>query len=156
MYVPGAVAMHYEQLAIGEQAQRRIVELSRNRDVHMRKRHFAAAARRSRRLGRLDLSDVGIGIFEGVAATRSFLEDWTGAYEEYEYNQVEGQDLGNGVSFVVATLGGRLAGSAGRVQERWSYTVTWAEGRITRVVVRADIDQARAAAERLAEERADA
>jgi hypothetical protein len=40
------------------------------------------------------------------------------------------RDLGNGVLFVVAGLGGRLAGSAGRVQERWGYTVTWAEGMV--------------------------
>jgi len=57
------------------------------------------------------------------------------------------------VLFVVATLGGRLAGSTARVQERWSYTVTWAEGMIVRVVTRADIDEARAVAERLAKER---
>jgi len=100
-----------------------------------------------------DASSAGLDIFEGAAAVRSFLEDWTGAYEEYEYKHQEGRDLGNGVLFAVASLGGRLAGSAGRVQERWSYTVTWAEGMIVRVITRADIDEARAAAERLAEER---
>jgi ketosteroid isomerase-like protein len=100
-----------------------------------------------------DGSSAGVGAyFEGAAAIRSFLEEWRDAYEESEYNQnqEEGQDLGNGVVFVVATIGGRPAGSAGRVQERWSYTVTWAEGMIVRVVVRADIPEARAAAERLA------
>ena len=99
-----------------------------------------------------DLSSAGLDIFEGAAAISSFLEDWLGAYEEYEYKQEEGQDLGNGVLFVVASLGGRPPGSAGRVQERWCYTVTWAEGMIARVVVRADIDNARTAAERLAED----
>ena len=99
-----------------------------------------------------DASSAGVGSFEGAAAIRSFLEDWIGAYEEYAYNHEEGQDLGNGVLFAVASLGGRPAGSAGRVQERWSYTVTWAEGMIARVVVRADIDNARTAAERLAED----
>ena len=101
-----------------------------------------------------DGSSAGVGAyFEGAAAIRTFLAEWLDAYEENEYKQEEGQDLGNGVSFVVATLGGRPAGSAGRVQERWSYTVTWTEGMIARVVVRADIDNARAAAERLAESR---
>jgi hypothetical protein len=100
-----------------------------------------------------DFSSAGFGIFDGTAAIRGFLEDWIGTYEEYEYRQEESQDLGNGVSFFVASLGGRLAGSAGRVQERWSYTVTWAEGMVTRAVVRPDIDEARAAAERLAAER---
>jgi ketosteroid isomerase-like protein len=100
-----------------------------------------------------DASSAGVGNFEGAAAIRSFLEEWIGAYEEYEYNQEEGQDLGNGVLFAVASLGGRPASSGGRVQERRSYTVTWTEGMIARVVGRADIDEARVAAERLAEER---
>jgi N-acetylglucosaminyl-diphospho-decaprenol L-rhamnosyltransferase len=45
VYVPGAVAVHHEQLATGEGAARRIVELSRNRDLYMRKHHSPAAAR---------------------------------------------------------------------------------------------------------------
>jgi N-acetylglucosaminyl-diphospho-decaprenol L-rhamnosyltransferase len=45
LYVPAAVAVHHEQLATGAQARRRIVELSRNRDLYMRKHHSAAAAR---------------------------------------------------------------------------------------------------------------
>jgi ketosteroid isomerase-like protein len=100
-----------------------------------------------------DASSAGIGSFEGAASIRRFVEDWIGAYEEYEYNQEEGQDLGNGVSFAVASVGGRLAGSAARVQELWGFMVTWANGMIASVIVRPDIDEARAAAERLAEER---
>ena len=88
---------------------------------------------------------------ESTTPDRSFLEDWIGAYEEHESKQEEGQDLGKGVLFAVASLGGRLAGSAGRVQERWAYTVAWANGMVTSVIVRLDIDEARAAAERLAE-----
>jgi N-acetylglucosaminyl-diphospho-decaprenol L-rhamnosyltransferase len=45
VYVPDAVAVHHEQLATGRLAQRRIVELSRNRDLYMRKHHSPAAAR---------------------------------------------------------------------------------------------------------------
>ena len=46
LYVPGAVAVHHEQLSTDVAAQsRRIVELSRNRDLYMRKHHSAAAAR---------------------------------------------------------------------------------------------------------------
>jgi hypothetical protein len=68
-------------------------------------------------------------------------------------NQLEAQDLGNDVSFVVLSLDARPAGSAGRVQERWGFTVTWAAGMIVRVIGSTDIDEGRAAAERLAEER---
>ena len=44
LYVPAAVAVHHEQLSTGKVPERRIVELSRNRDRYMRKHHSAAAA----------------------------------------------------------------------------------------------------------------
>jgi ketosteroid isomerase-like protein len=103
-----------------------------------------------------DASRTGIGTFEGAAAIRRFFEDWVGAYEEYRHEIVESRDLGNGVVFTVLNIVGRLAGSARRVQETWSWTANWVEGMCERVVVRSDIDEARAAAERLAQERADA
>jgi ketosteroid isomerase-like protein len=100
-----------------------------------------------------DASLAGVGSFEGPMAIRSFLEDWIGAYEEYEYEQEEGHDLGSGVVFVVGRVDGRPIGSPGTVQERWAWTAVWAAGMVVRVVVNQDIDEARAAAERLAEER---
>jgi N-acetylglucosaminyl-diphospho-decaprenol L-rhamnosyltransferase len=45
LFVPAARAIHHEQLATGPVPERRIVELSRNRDLFMRKHHSAAAAR---------------------------------------------------------------------------------------------------------------
>ena len=45
LYVPGAVAVHHEQLATGTVPAARIVELSRNRDLYMRKHHSAAPPR---------------------------------------------------------------------------------------------------------------
>ena len=44
VYVPGAVAIHHEQLSTDAVPERRIVELARNRDLYMRKHHSAAAA----------------------------------------------------------------------------------------------------------------
>jgi GT2 family glycosyltransferase len=44
VYVPGAVAIHHEQLATDAVPERRIVEMARNRDLYMRKHHSAAAA----------------------------------------------------------------------------------------------------------------
>jgi GT2 family glycosyltransferase len=44
VYVPAAVAIHHEQLSSGAAAERRIVELARNRDLYVRKHHSAAAA----------------------------------------------------------------------------------------------------------------
>ncbi len=43
LYVPSAVAIHHEQLSTGAVPERRIVELSRNRDLYMRKHHTPAA-----------------------------------------------------------------------------------------------------------------
>jgi N-acetylglucosaminyl-diphospho-decaprenol L-rhamnosyltransferase len=44
LYVPSAQAIHHEQLSTGAVPERRIVELSRNRDRYMRKHHSAPAA----------------------------------------------------------------------------------------------------------------
>jgi GT2 family glycosyltransferase len=44
LYVPDAAAIHHEQLSTGSVPERRIVELSRNRDLYMRKHHSLAAA----------------------------------------------------------------------------------------------------------------
>ncbi len=45
LYVPGASAIHHEQLSTSAAGERRIVELARNRDLYMRKHHSPAAAR---------------------------------------------------------------------------------------------------------------
>jgi N-acetylglucosaminyl-diphospho-decaprenol L-rhamnosyltransferase len=45
VHVPGAVAIHHEQLSSDAIPERRIVEMARNRDRYMRKHHSPAAAR---------------------------------------------------------------------------------------------------------------
>jgi GT2 family glycosyltransferase len=45
LYVPGARAIHHEQLSTGAAGERRIVELARSRDLYMRKHHSPGAAR---------------------------------------------------------------------------------------------------------------
>ncbi len=44
LFVPTAAAIHHEQLSTGAVPERRIVELSRNRDLYMRKHHSIASA----------------------------------------------------------------------------------------------------------------
>jgi GT2 family glycosyltransferase len=44
LYVPGARAIHHEQLSTDSVSEPRIVEMARNRDLYMRKHHSAAAA----------------------------------------------------------------------------------------------------------------
>ncbi len=93
--------------------------------------------------------------FEGVAAIRGLFEDMLRPYEEWEIEAEEILDLGNGVAFCVLLQQGRPVGSSGRVQMRLGSVVMMAEGVVTRQTMYADIPEARAAAERLAKERAD-
>jgi ketosteroid isomerase-like protein len=91
--------------------------------------------------------------FEGVAAIRGLYEDWIGAYEQYEIEPEEILDLGNGVIFAVNCQTGRPVGSTGDLRLRQGTVATWVEGMIVRITNFGDIDEARAAAERLAQER---
>ena len=90
--------------------------------------------------------------FEGRAAIRSFIEDWFGAYEELEFGLEEVRDLGKGVVFAVVIQNGRPVGSAAHVRQREGWVYVWVGGLIAQFTV-SDIDEARAAAERLAQER---
>ena len=100
-----------------------------------------------------DTSPIGLGAYEGREAVRAFFEDWIGTFEEWEVELEEFCDLGNGVVFYVQVHRARPPGGTGLLELRHGYTATWADGLIEAVVVQADIDEARAAAERLAEQR---
>jgi ketosteroid isomerase-like protein len=100
-----------------------------------------------------DLSDLGLGIYDGVAAIRGFHEDWFGAYDDHSFELDEILDLGHGVVFVAYREEGRPMGGKGRVeQRRWQVSVV-VGGKAEWVKSFADIDEARADAERLAESR---
>jgi ketosteroid isomerase-like protein len=100
-----------------------------------------------------DLTDAALGTFEGVAAIRSFVEDWWGTWADYLLEGEETVDLGHGVVFSSVREDGRLVGSDGHVEQRVAFIFLWAQGVVERQTAHLDIDQARAAAERLAEER---
>jgi ketosteroid isomerase-like protein len=96
----------------------------------------------------------GMGTFEGADAIRGMIEDWLGAYEErYEVEMAEVWDLGNGVAFSVPIQKGRPVGSTGVVQLRQGVVALYENGMFERITNYPDLDHARAAAERLAEER---
>jgi uncharacterized protein (TIGR02246 family) len=90
--------------------------------------------------------------FEGRAAIRSFVAEWFGSYEELEYGLEEVRNLGSGVLFAVVVQNGRPAGSAGHVRQREGWVFVWVRGLIARLTI-SEVDEARAAAERPAEER---
>ena len=94
-----------------------------------------------------------LGTFEGAGAIRGFYEDASSSYEEIHVEAEEVIDLGNGVTLAVLIAKGRPVGSSGEVRRRWAAVAIWTNGVIEREMNYTDIDEARAAAERLAEER---
>ena len=92
------------------------------------------------------------GLIEGRAAIRGFLDEWFRAYEELDYELEEVSHLGGGVVFAVVIQDGRLVGSAVEFDNaRDGSTSGW---RARSLALRpSEVDEARAAAERLAEER---
>lgn len=100
------------------------------------------------------LESMGMGAtFEGAAAIRGFFEDFIGAYAVFEVEPEEILELGGGVVLSVALQRGRPAGSSARVQMRFASVVTWVDGAVVRQTLYTDVEEARAAAARLAEER---
>jgi ketosteroid isomerase-like protein len=103
-----------------------------------------------------DTSPLGMGTYRGVATIRSNMEEWYGLHEEVEVEIEDNVDLGKGVVFAVVRQRARPVGSSAYVEFLFASITEWTDGVIARVTPYTDIDAARAAAERLAEERADA
>lgn len=122
---------------------RQSVEAFNRRDVDTATDHFAPDdVYVTERLGR----------FEGRAAISGYFEDWLGSFDDLVVELEEVHDLGNGVSAQVMT--GCLPGSSSaEVHLRNTAVHTFGDGLIVRSTTYMDIDEARAAAERLAEER---
>jgi ketosteroid isomerase-like protein len=127
---------------------RRLAEAANRRDIDAILRFFAPDAVS-------DMSDLGFGIFKGAAAIRASLEDWWNIYEEYEFAADEITRLGETVVLTINTQAARLAGSSGHLRLLNAFVLRFEDTLVARWTVYRDIDQARAAAERLAQERAD-
>ena len=94
------------------------------------------------------------GLYEGRAAIRGFLDEWLGSFAEVRYEVEEFVVLDNWVVFAVVNQEGRPVGVDGQVDQREAWAICWsADGLLVRLTTHADIDEARAAAERLAESR---
>jgi ketosteroid isomerase-like protein len=130
-----------------------LVELVRRQFEEANRRDFDALMSSFAPGAVLDLSRRELPSFEGVSAIRGFLEDWVGSYDEIEWEPEEILDLGNEVVFAVVHTNARPAGSTGHVRQREGWVWAWLEGVVVRLTTSGDIDEARAAAERLAESR---
>jgi ketosteroid isomerase-like protein len=98
---------------------------------------------------------VGSGIrIDGEASLRDFFQGWVDGYEDYQWRTEEPLDMRNGVVLVVYLDSGRPGGSTFTVQERGVAVIEWTGGLIVRVTDfdYDQMDEARAAAERLAQE----
>jgi ketosteroid isomerase-like protein len=92
---------------------------------------------------------------QGRAAIRLHAEDWMGAFDELELVLEEPLDLGYGVVFTVVQQRGRPAvGTTGYVEQREGWVWVGEDGLLVGQTIYPDIDEGRAAAERLAQERA--
>jgi ketosteroid isomerase-like protein len=99
----------------------------------------------------LDAEDAGI--HEGRPAIRSFYQVWWRTYEDHQQEAEEIRDLGNCMVIVAIHMYGRLPRASAFLEGRYAAVATWRNGLIENQRNYLDIDEARAAAERLAEER---
>ena len=65
--------------------------------------------------------------FDGAAAIRVFLEEWSGPYEDWGLDVEEIVDLGDGVTFAVFVQTAHPAGSSSEVRMRLAAVTQWVE-----------------------------
>ena len=94
------------------------------------------------------------GLYEGRVAIRGFLDDWFGSFTEVRFEVEEFVVRDDGVVLAVVNQEGRPVGVDGQVHQQEGWAICWsADGLLVRLTTHTDIDEARAAAERLAESR---
>jgi ketosteroid isomerase-like protein len=133
-------------------------ELSRRTNEALNCRDFDAALAVWAPDGVLELSPVGFGVLAGGsvtghAAIRRLWEELSNGFADFETTTEESHDLGSGVTLGVHVQCVRPHGSDGLVERRFGFVATSRDGLIVHGKTYVDIDEARAAAERLAEER---
>jgi len=96
----------------------------------------------------------GFEVVEGRAAIRGFLDEWFGSFAELRFEVEEFVVLDDGVVLAVVHQEGRPVGVDGQVHQREGWAIHWsADGLLVRLTTHTDINEARTAAERLAQER---
>jgi ketosteroid isomerase-like protein len=101
----------------------------------------------------MDTAGYGMGTFQGREAISGFLSDWISSFEDLTMEAEEIAGLGNGVVLVVYHQQGRPLGGTNHVRVRSALVAVWVGALIVRTTIYPDPDEARAAAERLADER---
>jgi hypothetical protein len=101
----------------------------------------------------LDTAGYGMGTFEGREAAVGFLKEWVSSFEDLTIEVDEILDLGNDVVLTLYHQKGRPIGGTKYVRVRSAGVSMWVDDMVVRTTLYSDIDEARAAAERLAQER---
>ena len=99
-----------------------------------------------------DLSRFDLGTYTGPEAIRRFYEEWIAPLYEFGVVVNEIKNLGNGVIYAVQR-GHRSRSPGFSLELEGGVVGVWEDGKLVRMTVYPDLDEARAAAERLAEER---
>ena len=100
-----------------------------------------------------DTAQDGLGPF-GLAAALAFLKEYWLTWEDHRHYAEEVLDLGHGVVYSFIREHGRMKDSDAYVESRSGWVFLWVEGRVLLATSYKDFELARAAARRLAEERA--
>jgi hypothetical protein len=103
----------------------------------------------------LDTAGYGMGTFEGREAAVGFFREWISSFEDVTIEADEIRDLGNGVVLTLYHQEARPIRGTGYLRARSASVAVWIGGLTVRNTFypEQEIDEARAAAERLAEER---
>src|SRR5271165_1577545 len=86
-----------------------------------------------------DLSDQGLGTFEGVAAIRGWVEEWFGVWADLRLDVLDVVELGNGVVFSRVREAGRLKDGDGHVEQQRGWVILAGQGKIARIAIYLDI-----------------
>ena len=129
-----------------------LVELVRRIVDAVHARDFDAVQSAYARKAVLDILQLG-ATFEGHLAIRGFYEEWAATFPGRKQEVQEILDLGDGLGIAVVAQAGHPGDSMGWVAQRYAAVATLADRLIERQSNYADVGEARAAAERLAQER---
>jgi ketosteroid isomerase-like protein len=101
----------------------------------------------------LDRSRIGLEVVQGRDAVPQLLSALWVLFDDPKLEEEELTDFGNEVGLLVYTYRGRPRESAAAIHSHFATVVAGSDGLCDRIITYLDIDDARAAAERLAEER---
>jgi ketosteroid isomerase-like protein len=91
--------------------------------------------------------------FRGIAAIREFFQTWWSSYGGFRVSASGIDGLGGGVVLATMRLDGHLKGGSAPLRDELALVYERVDGEVVCVTAFVDVDQARAAAERLATER---